>query len=53
MINQITHILNYLKNEFKVSDILLETFNSGVLTVLTDPTKLTQRNERQGSKHFR
>ena len=37
----------------KVSDILLETFNSGVLTVLTNPTKPTQHNERQGSKHVR
>ena len=37
----------------KVSNILLETFNSGVLTVLTNPTKPTQHNEQQGSKHVR
>ena len=37
----------------KVSDILLETFNSGVLTVLTNRTKPTQHNEQQGSKHVR
>ena len=37
----------------KVSDILLETFNSGVLTVLTNPTKPTQYNKQQGSKHVR